>query len=88
MVGLSANLTKLYLCICVFVYLYLWIWSPKTLTRPIWPKKIPVGSLQLFCSGALNGLKSVKSIFPLILLNLNFLMKQLWPLIRHPNQKK
>ena len=75
--GLSANSTKLYLCICVFMYLYLCIWSPKTLTRPIWPKKIPVCFLQLFCLGALNGIKSVKSVFPLILLILNFLTKQL-----------
>ena len=39
---------------------------------------MPVRFLKLFCSGALNGIKTVKIVFPLILLILNFLTKQLW----------
>ena len=64
-----------YLCVCVFVFVYL---VPQDSYKTNLAKKIPVCFLQLFCSGALNGLKSVKSVFPLILLILNFLTKQLW----------
>ena len=39
---------------------------------------MPVCFLYVFRSGALNGLKSVKIIFPLILLILDFSTKQLW----------
>ena len=64
-----------YLCVCVFVFVYL---VPQDSYKTNLAKKIPVCFLQLFCLGALNGIKSVKSVFPLILLILNFLTKQLW----------
>ena len=65
-----------YLCVCVLVFVYL---VPQDSDKTNLAKKIPVCFPQLFCSGALNGLKSVKSVFPLILLILNFSTKQLWP---------
>ena len=42
---------------------------------------MPVRFLKLFRSGALDGLTSVKIVFPLILLILNFSTKQLWEML-------
>ena len=64
-------------CIRVFVYLYLCIWFFKTFMRPNWPKNADPFS-SIFLSSALNWLKSVKRVFPLILLIFNFSTKQLW----------
>ena len=65
MLGLSSNLTQtvfVYLFICVFVFVYL---APQPSDLTNLAKKMPVRFLQLFCWCTLNGLRSVKIIFPL-----------------------